>query len=147
MNFITVLHMQMGERDEKHMYWCSFKICSRVCAALWREDMEEEVSLHSFWGVGTPPILQLPSAGAAHPCCSAQAPAASKVAAVSLFPDLLSMAKFQSKINSKISKSFHIYLNSGFKLKPRWVLLSSRPTSPWLCFLTCKMGEIRTWLL
>ena len=106
--------------------------------------MEEEVSLHSFWGVGTPPILQLPSAGAAHPCCRAQAPATSKVAAVSLFPDLLSMAKFQSKINSKVSKSFHIYLNSGFKLKPRWVFLSRRPTSPWLCFLVCKMGEIRT---
>lgn len=45
----------------------NFKIHSGTHAALWREDMEEEVSPWDLLWVGTPPILQLPSVGTDHP--------------------------------------------------------------------------------
>lgn len=56
----------------------------------------------------------------------------------------------QVKINNNISKSFCIYPGARllrFKSWLKWVLVSSRLTPPWLCFLDCEMGMMVTWLL
>lgn len=57
MGFRTISYRQTGEREglEACVGANSFKIHSGVCAALWREDMDEGVSLRDLCGAGTLP--------------------------------------------------------------------------------------------
>ena len=138
----------MGEREglEACAGANSFKIHRGVCAALWREDMDEGVSLRDLCGAGTPPILQLPSVGTDHPAAGPRSQLLTKCSSVCF----QIFSPWWGPREKLIVKSLHVYLNSrarlpGCKSEPKWVLLSSRLASPRFCFLVCKRGKIRSW--